>query len=150
MSLGRMMSVCDRPPLTQPPMCADGASKDVTLDNAGEYVQRVLDVFLAEGVKAQVQALRAGFSTVFPIERLSAFSPEELDVLLNGSRERWEVATIVEHLKFDHGYTRSSRAVGFLLEVICEFNDATLATFLKARAPPARRRPTPSACARAP
>ena len=50
-------------------------------------------------------------------------------VLLNGSRERWEVSTIVEHLKFDHGYTRSSRAVGFLLEVICEFNDATLATF---------------------
>ena len=42
-----------------------------------------------------------------------------------------QVATVVEHLKFDHGYTRSSRAVGFLLEVICEFDDATLATFLK-------------------
>ena len=52
-------------------------------------------------------------------------------VLLNGSRERWEVSTIVEHLKFDHGYTRSSRAVGFLLEVICDFDDATLSTFLK-------------------
>jgi E3 ubiquitin-protein ligase TRIP12 len=42
-----------------------------------------------------------------------------------------QVSTIVEYLKFDHGYTRSSRAVGFLLEVICEFSDANLATFLK-------------------
>ena len=56
---------------------------------------------------------------------------EELDVLLNGSREKWEVSIIVEHLKFDHGYTRSSRAIGFLLDVICDFDDATLATFLK-------------------
>ena len=46
-------------------------------------------------------------------------------------REKWEVSTIVEYLKFDHGYTRSSRAVGYLLEIICEFNDTTLATFLK-------------------
>lgn len=109
----------------------DGASIDVTLENVGEYVQRVLDVFLAEGVRAQAAAFRTGFSSVFSIERLAAFTPDELDVLLNGSRERWEVHTIVEYLKFDHGYTRSSRAVGFLLEVICEFNDATLATFLK-------------------
>jgi len=109
----------------------DGASKDVTLDNVGEYVQRVLDVFLAEGVRAQVAAFRSGFSTVLPIEKLSAFNVEELDVLLNGSREKWEVSIIVEHLKFDHGYTRSSRAIGFLLDVICDFDDATLATFLK-------------------
>jgi len=94
-------------------------------------VQRVLDVFLNEGVLAQVSAFRTGFSTVFPVQKLCAFTPEELDVLLNGSREKWEVSTLIEHLKFDHGYMRSSRAVGFLLEVLCEFNDTTLATFLK-------------------
>ena len=108
-----------------------GASRDVTLDNVGEYVQRVLDVSLAEGVKAQVGAFRAGFSAVFPIERLSAFASDELDVLLNGSRERWEASTIIEFLKFDHGYTRNSRAVGFLLEVICEFSSSDVSTFLK-------------------
>ena len=123
--------------LAEPPgqpeveLCENGAGVDVTLDNVGEYVQRVLDVFLAEGVRAQVAAFRDGFAKVFAIERLAAFSPEELDVLLNGSRERWEVATIVEYLKFDHGYTRSSRAVQNLLEIVCEFDDATLATFLR-------------------
>jgi len=108
-----------------------GASRDVTLDNVGEYVQRVIDVSLAEGVRAQVAAFRTGFSAVFPVERLAAFNPDELDMLLNGSREKWEPSAIIEYLKFDHGYTRNSRAVGFLLEVVCEFSADEVSTFLK-------------------
>jgi len=112
-------------------LCADGASRDVTLENCGEYVQRVLDVTLAEGVRAQVSAFRSGFSSVFDIERLLPFSPDELDSLINGSREKWEVNTIIEFLKFDHGYTRSSRAVGFFLEIMCEFTESERVSFLK-------------------
>jgi len=119
------------PGLPEVELVPNGAQRDVTLDNCGEFVQRVLDVFLAEGVRAQVAAFRKGFSSVFAIEHLAAFSPDELEVLLNGSRERWDVSTVIEHLKFDHGYTRSSRAVGFLLEVLGEFDDATIAAFLK-------------------
>ena len=73
----------------------------------------------------------AGFDASITYVVMAAFTPDELDVLLNGSREKWEVHTIVEYLKFDHGYTRNSRAVRFLLEVLCEFDDATLAVFLK-------------------
>ena len=108
-------------------LCEDGANVDVTLENAGEYVQRVLDVMLCEGVRAQVKAFRTGFSSVFarPAGRLH---PDELDVLLNGSPEKWEVHTIVEYLKFDHGYTRNSRA-SLPARGACEFDDATLAVF---------------------
>jgi len=112
-------------------LCPNGASRDVTLDSLGEYVQRVLDVQLKEAVAAQVRAFRAGFSAVYPIEHLAAFAPVELDVLLNGSKETWEAASIVEFLKFDHGYTRNSRAVGFLLEILCEMTSHEVATFLK-------------------
>ena len=112
-------------------LCADGGARDVTLDNVGEYVQRVLDVYLVEAVLAQVKAFREGFSAVFPIEHLSAFAPSELDCVLNGSKEAWEVSTIVEYLKFDHGYTRASKAIGFLLEILCEMSPAEVATFLK-------------------
>ena len=52
-------------------------------------------------------------------------------MLFNGTREKWEHDVIVEHLKFDHGYTRSSRAVGLLLEILCDLDDATLSQFLK-------------------
>jgi len=108
-----------------------GAERPVGIANLGEYVQRVLEVYLVEGVRAQLEAFCKGFSDVFPIEALRAFSGEELDVLFNGTRERWERDVVVEHLKFDHGYTRSSRAVGFLLEILCELKDSDLSQFLK-------------------
>lgn len=41
-----------------------------------------------------------------------------------GARESWEIEVVVEQLKFDHGYTRSSRAVRFLLEILSELSDA--------------------------
>lgn len=53
-----------------------------------------------------------------------------------GARERWEKSLVIEQIKFDHGYTRSSRAVGFLLDVISEFSDEQLAAFLKVRHAP--------------
>mmetsp|Transcript_60146 Transcript_60146/g.106484 ORF Transcript_60146/g.106484 Transcript_60146/m.106484 type:complete len:385 (-) Transcript_60146:521-1675(-) len=108
-----------------------GAEKTVTIDNLGLYVKRVLEVSLLEGVRAQVASFCKGFSDVFPVEHLRAFTADELDVLFNGTREKWELDVIVEHIKFDHGYTRSSRAVGYLLEILCEFDDSTLSQFLK-------------------
>lgn len=112
-------------------LSSNGSERSVSIDNLGEYVQRVLEVYLHEGVKTQICAFCKGFSDVFPIEHLRAFTAEELDVLFNGTREKWERDVIVEHLKFDHGYTRSSRAVGYLLEILCDLDDATLSQFLK-------------------
>mmetsp|Transcript_12243 Transcript_12243/g.39389 ORF Transcript_12243/g.39389 Transcript_12243/m.39389 type:complete len:1911 (-) Transcript_12243:1069-6801(-) len=112
-----------------------GKDKEVNIDNLGEYVQLVLRNMLYDGVRAQIAAFKRGFSEVFGVRRLACFSPAELDVLFNGARERWDKAVVIEQIKFDHGYTRSSRAVGLLLDVLSEFTDAQLATFLKVRAP---------------
>lgn len=112
-------------------LCEGGAERDVGIDDLEEYVQAVLNLVLRDGVRAQVEAFRKGFSEVLPVHHLRAFTPEELDVLFNGSREAWERDAIVESLKFDHGYTRSSGAVGFLLGIMCEFTDAERRQFLK-------------------
>ena len=112
-------------------LCEGGAQRDVGIDDLEEYVQAVLDLMLRDGVRAQIDAFRKGFSEVLPAHHLRAFSPEELDVLFNGSRDVWERDAIVESLKFDHGYTRSSGAVGFLLSIMCEFTDAERRQFLK-------------------
>ena len=134
-------------------LCERGAKRDVGIDDLEEYVQAVLDLVLRDGVRAQIDAFRKGFSEVLPAHHLRAFSPEELDVLFNGSRDVWERDAIVESLKFDHGYTRSSGAVGFLLSIMCEFTDAERRQFLKVRGPlPSRphpletRTPLPLAC----
>uniref|UniRef100_A0A7S0JI46 HECT domain-containing protein n=1 Tax=Calcidiscus leptoporus TaxID=127549 RepID=A0A7S0JI46_9EUKA len=119
------------PGFPQVELVAGGAEVSVTLDNLSEYVQLVLQKMLLDGVRAQMDAFSKGFSEVFGAERLRAFSADELDLLFNGMRERWDRETVVEQLKFDHGYTRSSQAVSFLLDILSEFNEPQLRQFLK-------------------
>mmetsp|Transcript_58754 Transcript_58754/g.97051 ORF Transcript_58754/g.97051 Transcript_58754/m.97051 type:complete len:1917 (+) Transcript_58754:53-5803(+) len=108
-----------------------GAQRNVTIENLSEYVQLVMQTMLLDGVRAQMNAFTNGFSEVLSCHYLQAFSPEELDLLFNGTREAWDRDVVVEQLKFDHGYTRASRAVGFLLDILSKFDDLQLRQFLK-------------------
>ena len=103
----------------------------MTLDNVGEYVQRVVDVSLGEGVRAQLDAFTKGFSGVVGADKLRAFSADEIDTLFNGSQDKWEVEAVAEALKPDHGFTRSSAAFTSLVEIICAFDTPTRRQFLK-------------------
>jgi len=51
----------------------------VTLDNVGQYTRLVCHWTLVEGVRVQMEALREGFESVFPLGSLQMFYPEELD-----------------------------------------------------------------------
>nr|KAJ0198422.1 hypothetical protein LSAT_V11C700379550 [Lactuca sativa] len=73
-------------------------------------------------ITRQLEAFRAGFNQVFEASSLEIFSPSELDYLLCGRREMWEADTLVEHIKFDHGYTSKSPVVINFLEIMGEFN----------------------------
>ncbi|KAL8242366.1 hypothetical protein R6Q59_012668 [Mikania micrantha] len=95
---------------------------NVNLNNLEEYISLVVDATVKTGIARQMEAFRAGFNQVFDICTLQIFSPIELDYLLCGHGELWEVDTLVEHIKFDHGYTSKSPAVVNLLEIMGEFN----------------------------
>ncbi|XP_076931834.1 E3 ubiquitin-protein ligase UPL3-like [Bidens hawaiensis] len=95
---------------------------DVDLNNLEEYISLVVDATVKTGITRQMEAFRAGFNQVFDISALQIFSPSELDYLLCGRGELWEADTLVEHIKFDHGYTSKSPAVVNLLEIMGEFN----------------------------
>lgn len=43
---------------------------------------------LVEGVSRQMEALREGFETVFPLQQLQMFYPEELDAVFCGSGQQ--------------------------------------------------------------
>ncbi|KAL6852409.1 Ubiquitin fusion degradation protein 4 [Amphichorda felina] len=68
-----------------------GAHKRVTIDNVGSYLEKVVDVTLGSGVRRQVDAFRAGFSSVFPYSALSAFTPDELVNLFGRADEDWSL-----------------------------------------------------------
>ncbi|XP_042478317.1 E3 ubiquitin-protein ligase UPL3-like [Macadamia integrifolia] len=92
----------------------------VDINKLEEYISLVIDATVKTGIMRQIEAFRAGFNQVFDISSLQIFSPSELDYLLCGRRELWEAGTLVDHIKFDHGYTAKSPAIANLLEIMGE------------------------------
>jgi E3 ubiquitin-protein ligase TRIP12 len=93
----------------------------VNIHNLEEYVTLVVDATVKSGITKQVEAFKSGFSQVFDISSLQIFSPQELDYLICGRQEIWEPESLVDNIKFDHGYTAKSPAIVNLLEIMAEF-----------------------------
>eukprot|EP01097_Dermamoeba_algensis_P007964 TRINITY_DN514_c0_g1_i1.p1 TRINITY_DN514_c0_g1~~TRINITY_DN514_c0_g1_i1.p1 ORF type:complete len:379 (+),score=69.37 TRINITY_DN514_c0_g1_i1:563-1699(+) len=105
-------------------LCEGGSDKLVTLDNLDEYIDLVASELFLTGVGEQLEAFRTGFGLVFPMHNLSMFKPDELELILAGSLgdEDWGVNTLLENLRFDHGFNHNSRAVRFFVEVLSELS----------------------------
>ncbi|KAL8763487.1 MAG: hypothetical protein Q9184_000699 [Pyrenodesmia sp. 2 TL-2023] len=97
-----------------------GNEKPVTIENVGEYVEKVIDMTLGSGVQRQVEAFRAGFSQVFPYTALKAFTPSELVMLFGRVEEDWSIETLLDSVKADHGFNMDSKSVQNLLQVMSE------------------------------
>ena len=125
-----------------------GAHKRVTIDNVESYLEKVVDVTLGSGVRRQVDAFRAGFSSVFPYSALSAFTPEELVNLFGRADEDWSLESKLMHpmndvqctnstlalldsMKADHGYNMDSASVRNLLQLMSEFEAGQRRDFLQ-------------------
>lgn len=68
-----------------------GLQTNVTIDNVGLYIEKVLDFTLGSGVKRQIEAFSDGFSEVFPYSALRAFTPDELVMLFGRNDEDWSL-----------------------------------------------------------
>jgi E3 ubiquitin-protein ligase TRIP12 len=91
----------------------------------------VLDWTLVKGTEKQVEAFRTGFSSIFPIRDLQAFSSDELVNLFGNAEEDWGVDTLNEALKADHGYNIESRSIGNLIEIMSEYEPSVRREFLQ-------------------
>lgn len=106
-------------------------SKMVNMNNLEEYVSLVVDATLRSGISRQVEAFKRGFNQVFPIKYLQILTEEELEHLLCGECEVWNINELLDHIKFDHGYTASSPPVVNLLSIIREFDRQEQKAFLR-------------------
>ncbi|KAA8516515.1 hypothetical protein F0562_016979 [Nyssa sinensis] len=107
-------------------------SKMVNLTNLEEYVALIVDATVNVGISRQVEAFKSGFNQVFPIKHLEVFTEEELERLLCGERDFWTQSNeLLDHIKFDHGYTASSPPIINLLEIIREFDHEQQRAFLQ-------------------
>jgi len=90
----------------------NGKEIPVTIENVNEYITEVLDSIIGKGVAIQVKAFREGFSKVFPIADLRAFSADELVMLFGNSDEDWSIESMLLFVykltnPFSHTYSSS-------------------------------------------
>merc|ERR1712198_783605 len=120
-----------------------GKDINVTLDNLSQYVRLVSHWLLVEGVSTQMEAVKEGFESVFPVSTLQMFYPEGLGQIFCGSStsvdgmtrssaySRWDVLTLAEACKPDHGFTTESGAIRILYEVMASYNREEQRQFLQ-------------------
>ncbi|XP_070537941.1 E3 ubiquitin-protein ligase TRIP12-like isoform X2 [Ptychodera flava] len=109
-----------------------GKDVPVTIHNLEEYLEAIVNWTLVEGASRQCEAFREGFESVFPISSLKCFYAEEMDQLLCGNRsEPWDMKTLMECCRPDHGYNHDSRVVKYLFEILTSYTADQQRQFLQ-------------------
>ena len=80
--------------LLQTPLCPNGERRPVTNGNRREYVDLYIRYLLDSAVSRQYEPFKRGFFTVCGGNALSLFRPEEIELLVRGSDDPLDVATL--------------------------------------------------------
>merc|ERR1711972_1223469 len=86
-----------------------GSDEIVTIHNLEEYIDRTLEWVFVRGVRSQLDSLRQGINSVFPMDKLGSFTPAEVKTMLCGDQE--PIFTREEVIKYTEpklGYTKES------------------------------------------
>lgn len=109
-----------------------GAQMGVTVHNLAQYLALTVHWAALEGVRRQMEAFREGFEAVFPLAQLTLFYADELEQLFCGSGPSlWDVKSLIECCRPDHGYSHDSRAIKFLLEILSSYRAEEQRAFLQ-------------------
>ncbi|XP_040063941.2 LOW QUALITY PROTEIN: E3 ubiquitin-protein ligase TRIP12 [Ixodes scapularis] len=99
-----------------------GASLGVSVHNLDQYLRLTVHWAAVEGVRRQMDAFREGFEAVFPLAQLQLFYADELEQLFCGSGPSlWDVKSLMDCCRPDHGYSHDSRAIKFLFEILSNY-----------------------------
>jgi len=111
-----------------------GRDLAVNLDNLASYVSLVSHWLLIEGVSTQMEAVREGFNSVFPISSLSMFYPDELDQIFCGTVKTflpWDYKMLCDSCKPDHGYNVDSESIKNLFLTMSGYSEEEQRAFLQ-------------------
>lgn len=85
----------------------NGSNIDVTIDNLEEYCDLTINYCLEKGIAKQLEAFHRGFSQVFPINKLAAFSPDEARMMICGEQHiNWTREDLLNHTEPKLGYSK--------------------------------------------
>ncbi|XP_041974550.1 E3 ubiquitin-protein ligase TRIP12 [Aricia agestis] len=113
-----------------------GRDMPVTAHNLHDYIGLVTHWLLYEGVLKQMEAFKEGFESVFPLNNLRIFYPEELEQVFCGSSsgsrdQRWDPRMLADCIRPDHGYNAESRAIRMLIDILASYTREEQRLFLQ-------------------
>ncbi|XP_051775957.1 E3 ubiquitin-protein ligase HECTD1 isoform X9 [Erpetoichthys calabaricus] len=110
----------------------NGEDEMVSIDNAEEYVELMFDFCMHTGIQKQMDSFRDGFNRVFPMEKLSSFSHEEVQMILCGNQSpSWTAEDIINYTEPKLGYTRDSAGFLRFVRVLCSMSSDERKAFLQ-------------------
>ncbi|KAI9205551.1 uncharacterized protein BJ171DRAFT_423045, partial [Polychytrium aggregatum] len=113
-------------------LCPSGSAVAVDMENIDDYIEQVVEYTAGKGVRQQIEAFRQGFVKVFPITDLRAFTVQELGLLIGGAEnEDWSYDAIYDALKADHGYSKESKTIAHLCQIMSEYSLAERREFMQ-------------------
>ncbi|XP_054003468.1 E3 ubiquitin-protein ligase HECTD1 isoform X6 [Hylaeus anthracinus] len=109
-----------------------GAEVSVTMENAREYSDMTINYCLDRGISRQLESFRSGFSKVFPMEKLHAFSPEEIRAMLCGEQNpQWTREDLLNYTEPKLGYTKESPGFQRFVNVLVSLTGPERKAFLQ-------------------
>ncbi|KAI6657623.1 E3 ubiquitin-protein ligase HECTD1 isoform X6 [Oopsacas minuta] len=113
-------------------LITEGEEKTVTLDNAELYIDSIQEFLLRKGIQKQLESFRAGFNTVFPMNTLSCFQPEELRLVACGEQvPNWTREDLLNFTEAKNGYDKMSTAYLMFTEVATNFTPSEKKAFVQ-------------------
>ena len=113
---------------------ADGSQRDVTVANLPEFVSKLAQYWLADGIAVQADGFRCGVQDVCTRADalLAPFAPAELRTLFCGTRSiEWTTAELASALTPSAGYDRESVPYRLLIEELERMAHDERARFLE-------------------
>ncbi|XP_042561351.1 ubiquitin-protein ligase E3A-like isoform X2 [Clupea harengus] len=110
----------------------NGDKIPVTNSNRKDFVAQYAEYMLNKSVEKQFKAFRRGFHMVTnesPLKYL--FRPEEIELLICGSRQNLDFQALEETTEYDGGYSRDCRIIRDFWETLHSFSEEQKRLFLQ-------------------
>eukprot|EP01080_Neovahlkampfia_damariscottae_P010476 gene10476-2998_t len=107
----------------------NGSNIDVTFDNFEKYFNTFID-FIKSSINKQIESFLNGLKDIVPLNRLKYFSENELNQLICGNDEKWDMNILIENTLVN-GYKHDSKTIQFLFEILIEMNEQERRQFLE-------------------
>ncbi|XP_050310432.1 E3 ubiquitin-protein ligase Ufd4 [Anthonomus grandis grandis] len=110
----------------------NGADIEVTMENVEEYAELTTAFCLEVGLARQLDAFYKGFCQVFPMEKLAAFSPDEMALMLCGNQNpEWTREDLLNYTEPKLGYTKESPGFQRFINVLVAMSAEERKAFLQ-------------------